>query len=483
MSDPTPAACDECGRHPTSIHRIHRGRRFCGTCYARVFKRRLCPQCGEVARLPRTDPEAVCRRCTRAKPCVRCGKTEYRAGKITPYGPACNACAPHFRTAEPCQACGQFSGRLTRVTRLGHDLRLCPRCARVDHGTCAACRRHRLLVDAADGRRLCRTCRENADIPCRTCGKPMPAGRGNTCEGCYWRETAEKRIRMDQTALSNASVAAEFGRFGAWLIGTVGPQKAALRIHSYLSFFVNAERSWKRIPGYEELLSHFGAEGLRRIRLPMRWLKETRGLEADPTLQQAHSERRRIEGIVASVPPATQSRHALEAYRMELMQKLTGKRASLRSIRLALRPAASLLVLADATGDLLPSQAALDRYLTDAPGQKAAVTGFVNFLRRRYGIELQVRADSARVANARRKELERTLVKLARLPHDTDGLLMRWIATALEYFHGLRPQKKDLRSLSFRSQDNGIAIDIRGKTLWIPGHERHQSPLRPKQPS
>ncbi|BCO27329.1 hypothetical protein MIZ03_2217 [Rhodoferax lithotrophicus] len=45
--------CDECGKDVAKIWRVHKGHKFCSTCYARVFKRRMCPKCGNFAKLPK----------------------------------------------------------------------------------------------------------------------------------------------------------------------------------------------------------------------------------------------------------------------------------------------------------------------------------------------------------------------------------------------------------------------------------------------
>jgi len=268
--------CDECGQEVSKLWRRHKGHGYCSTCYARVFKRRMCPRCGELARLPKNDLEAVCRQCDVDKPCARCGKasSDYNIGKVTPYGPVCIACAPYFREPEPCEACGESSQRLTRVKRMGHDHRLCPRCATADHGTCSACRRHRLLVMTSSGDALCKACYEQGEIACPSCGHPMPAGRGDVCEPCYWTRTCRKRISIGQAGITTNVLSKAFGEFGEWLIRATGPHKAALKINHFFSFFLEIDQAWSRIPSYSELLHHFGAEGLRRVRLPMRWLHD-----------------------------------------------------------------------------------------------------------------------------------------------------------------------------------------------------------------
>lgn len=467
----TEICCDECGRSMQKAHRIHKGQRYCVTCYARIFKRRLCPKCGCYARLPKDDPIAVCKKCEKANPCARCGKTGYEIGKVTLYGPVCNACAPHFRAPEPCENCGQSSPRLTRVSRMGGDKRLCPKCARADHGTCPACRRHRLLQEGPDGRMLCKVCAEMGELPCPRCGKPMPAGRGKSCETCYWTDVFGKRLLIDRAALAEPAMERAFQEFGDWLLVKVGPAKAAITIHRYLSFFIKMGKVWKAIPSYADLLKHFGAEGLRRVRLPMKWLAETRGVISDALAREADSEHRRIEAIMASVPHGTLAGQALRAYRDELMRRVTAGSTSIRSVRLSLRPAASLLLASRGLKDGLPNQAALDRYLIDAPGQRAALTGFANYLNRQSSLGLVPRVNERRVKAARRGRLEAEMMELMREGKKTDNanIQRKWVSVALEYFHGLpRRSGTSVRNDQITAEGNGFSVLLDDRKYWIP---------------
>lgn len=459
--------CDECGRDMTEAHRTYHGARYCATCYARVFKRRLCPKCGELARLPGDQPDAVCRHCELAKPCVRCRKTKYKIGLVTPYGPVCNACAPHFREPKLCDACGRMSRRLTRVTRLGGEQKLCPQCAHADYATCPACHRYRLLV-TQDGRRLCRACADRGDVRCPSCGKPMPAGRGKLCEACYWTKTCRKRVGMDMAAFSVAAMRDAFGEFGHWLEAEVGAHKAALTVHRYLPFFIEIETCWKRVPAYPQLLEHFSAEGLRRVRLPMRWLGETRGIEPDSEAREADSERRRIEALSSSIPAGSRAAKVFADYRRALMSKLDAGHTSIRSVRLALRPATSLLLAADPDGNSLPDQGAIDRYLLATPGQRAAVTGFIRFLSLNGAPALVVRVDHKKAQRASRRALEREIMRMARHPEEGEAFERRWIAAGIAYFHGIRINKCDAREAIVTPGGGGLQVQVGGESYFLP---------------
>ncbi len=77
-----------------------------------------------------------------------------------------------------------------------------------------------------------------------------------------------------------------------------------------------------RIPSYGELLERFGAEGLHRVRIVMRWLREAKGVESDPLAREEDSERRRIEAILKSVPQNSLAGRTLLAYREHLMSRV-----------------------------------------------------------------------------------------------------------------------------------------------------------------
>lgn len=262
-----------------------------------------------------------------------------------------------------------------------------------------------------------------------------------------------------------------FGQFGEWLLIKVGEKKAALTIHRYLPFFIEIGKHWEVSPSYSELLTHFGAEGLRRVRLPMRWLEGARNIAPDAGAREGDSERRRIEATIASVSNGTPAAKALATYQDRLMKRVNAGKSTLRSVRLALRPAASLLLAADESGLILPDQATLGRYLLEVPGQKAAITGFVNFLNEKHGLGLVPMVDEKQVSNVRRKKLEEELMALAREGCEGADFKQQWLSVALAYFHGL-PKRIgiSLQDEKIVAHENGgLTIDWGGQKYWIPG--------------
>lgn len=463
--------CDECGKRAIKIKRIYKEHRYCSTCYARVFKRRLCLACGNFAHLPKHDPSAVCRRCQSNKPCVRCRKADYDIGKVTPYGPVCNACARYFNEPKACGLCGKPSIHLSRVTRLGLDVQVCPQCGRQDHHACKACGRHRLLIEAPDGRALCQKCFEFGEIPCSKCGVAMPAGYGKQCRQCDWKTLLEKRIKMDCASLSSPEMAKQFEAFGQWLGRKVGVSKAASTIHRYLAFFADIDRQWESIPAYHVLLARFGTLRLRRALLPVLWMQEQKLIVPDADAKKEDSEKRRIATILKKIPAGSVAQTILTGYHKSLQARLVDGEITLLSIRLALTPAVTVLQLAQNMACVPPDQKVIDAYLKNKPGQRAAIYGFVIFLRERYQIDIVLpKVDAGKAKRRRKKLLEAEMLDLMKEPDNKGDRVRRWLVVSLAYFHEL-PKKvgKELKSDSIVANEDGSwTVEWKSQLYWVP---------------
>lgn len=475
------AECDFCTRKDVRIKRRYRGLRYCATCYVREFKRRPCPQCGQVARLPIDRPTAICRDCERNEPCLHCEKVDPDRGKTTAGGRICGACAQRLRQPEPCELCGTPSNRLARSSRLGHDLRVCPRCARATNGTCAACRRHRPLETAADGRLLCAPCRDEGERPCEQCGETMPAGYGRRCAGCEGAARARKRVEALGETLAPPGMGEHFRAFGEWLVETAGPEKAARDAPRYAAFFTAIGEAWGDIPDYGTLVAHFGAEGIRRRRRAIRWMDEQGLVSVDAKVREEDSERRRIAAGLGRLPEESQAQRVMVEYHGVLDKRVRTGRLTRRSMRLSLTPAVALLEAGQAAGRSLPDQGTLEALLRQAPGQRAALAGFVRWLRESHDIALALPAKSktAALRNRRRTAREEMLSLLREKPgsHDFGG---RWRVAALTYFHDLTLKAaQKVQDEDIESELDGLRINVGGEGYWIPVPPKAQAERTP----
>ncbi len=461
--------CDECGREVYKIFRSYKGVRYCGACYKRIFKSSDCPKCGSTARLSINDPKAICIKCEKSMPCARCGKVQYKIGKMTQYGPVCSNCSYYFRKPKPCGICGTLSRYLSRTKQLIVDVQVCPKCARQNHGTCSLCSRYRPLFKSSDDNYICKLCLEKGEVLCQKCHKLMPAGRGKVCDDCYWKSTFLKRLKINISAFSTTCLQNVFSDFGEWLMCEISYNKAALSINRYLLFFLTIERQWGEIPCYNELLVHFSAEGLRRVQLPMRWLSTAHNIIPDTEAKKFDSETRRINSIMSTLKRGTPGERILTGYFKILMKRFNSGKTKIQSVRLALNPVISLILMKDKNGRAIPDQKTLNRYMLQSPGQKASITGFLNYLHTEYGVDLTIYINRNKVNQKRRDLLGKKLWMLTQVSECDDEILNQWLTTGLEYFHGV---KLNYTSEDIQRIDDGYVVKYKQKDYFLPYYKK-----------
>lgn len=298
----------------------------------------------------------------------------------------------------------------------------------------------------------------------------MPAGLVRRCQNCYWAERLRRETGQLRELMSGARAQRAFDEYGAWLANEVATQRAALRIREHVAFFEELDKFGDAPWTGAFLLEHFGAAQLRRFELPVRWLQQRNGivLSADEKLKEA--ETRRSRAAVALVPEGTSARKVIADFAGELEKRVATGDLSARSMRMALTPAIALLGKEDPTGQRLPSQATLDRYLAQAPGQRAAISTFLGFLRRRCELDLQLppkaRPGSAVVRNQLAKQIEALLSS----PIGEEKLRERWLHLGLRYLHHLSAAdaKRICKEGEIKSDQGGITLRFDGMNFWLP---------------
>jgi len=463
-------SCHECGRTMAKAKKVHRGHRYCETCYARLFKRRLCPGCGNFSRLPVFDLAAVCRDCFVRAPCVRCHRTDRRVDKLLADGPVCSACAHHFREAIPCERCSCPSTQLVRTAIGDGSLRCCPRCrSLVTTSCCSSCRRPRVIV-TKDGPAMCKRCFTLGTVPCPVCTAPMPGGRVKSCERCSWGEALVNRLQQVCAAFESARLCELVMSFAAWLSERRGPQFATLNLNRYLPFLETLDSTWKELPDYRVLVEHVTPEGLRRVRLVVRWLEQTNQLHVDPAARERTSEIHRIQRSLEFFPEGI-ARESLRRYHAAMMQRVDDGRLKLRSLRQSLAHARRLLFQADKHGQRLPDQREVLALLRKRPGLFASLYGVVAFLNGEYSCGLDLSVTPRWRAKAAHLEQYKTLLTLFKRGGEGQRYEREWISVALAYFHGLG--RVGRQSFQYRESTYqgyiGYSVRLNGEEYWVPG--------------
>lgn len=464
-------SCGGCGREVEKAHRVHAGVRYCQRCYCREFKRRLCEGCGTYKRMLRSEPQPRCQACIAAQPCVRCKRVGQPVGLMTPSGPACNSCRTYFTKERPCQQCGTLSRRLSRTAFEQGEKEVCPRCASAHHRTCSICRRHRPGEADADGRWRCGRCAESAVTQCQTCARPMPSGRGKRCDACYWRDRAASNARQLVELMTRPRVREAFLAFAAWLVQEESAMpRRVRRLPEHAKFFAELDRLADAEWTAEFLLQHFVPATLRRHELPVKWL----GLQGNslPSKEdkQRQADLRRVNEAIMQLPPNSVARKVVDGFAGNLLKRLADGEMSVRSVRLALRPAISLLQTEDRAGGRLPQQAALERYLDNVPGQRAAMSTFLCFLKTTHGVVLKLPPKRSTASAATRKTLERQIAALVLASKSGSVVDKRWVPMALRYFHRLSAaQAKAIHAGAVTIETTtGLELRFEGNIYWLP---------------
>ena len=460
--------CGDCNREMETAKKVHRGLSYCPTCYVRLFKRRVCSGCGDFSRLPVFDANATCRQCELKKPCVRCKRIGLKVGKLTPNGPACAACAHYFRVPEACEHCSKPSSRLVRQEIHGQVLRCCPSCiSKATTSTCSGCLRPRVIV-SIEGPPLCKRCFSLGETPCPICAALMPAGRLKSCMQCYWDGSFQKRLDRLQAGIAAPKLQESVAAFAIWLKARRGAQYAALNLSRYLPFLEAIHGQWIEIPDYADLVAHFGAEGLRRVRSVVIWLQESGRLHVDISTRERTSESRRIVHLLGVLPDGP-GRDALQGYHHVLQHRLELGQLQQRSMRIALSSAVRLLLSTDTAGQRLPSQRDLLQLLRKRPGLVASLYGFVGYLNQWHSLGLSPRVDPNWLVRAANTLRENRLLELYAKAGSGEAYERRWISTALTCFHGLgRVGMNTFQYTSFEHEGcPGFNVLIRGTEYWV----------------
>jgi len=458
--------CDGCGKGKRYFTRKHRGMLFCATCYKRLFKRMKCPQCGSQGRIYSKDENAVCIRCERDKPCVRCGKSSYEIGKLTPYGPACNSCSVHFREEKKCERCGAFSKRLSRYPKYGINESICPKCANAIRGNCESCRRNRILEISDDGKKLCSKCRDQGNISCPSCGKKYPAGYGNRCEDCYYRNLLSRKTAINLEAIESEEIKSLLSHYSTWLVREYKAKKASYVINRHFKFFAEVDSKWGHLPDYKDLLHYFSAEGLRHFRTVIRFLSETNQIEVNESMKNTDSEWRRIESIVQEFERTTPEGRIIKEYSVRLRELLEQNSIKINTVRVYLRAAANLI---HSSKSVPPAQTDVDQYILSAPGQKASLNKFISYLNETHGSDRLFSPNAPKTAKQHSKRMEKKLIRLLEdAGNEASYSNPEILAAALGYYHGLKITSTVADQLTTSDTDGGIIVMINNREYWLP---------------
>ena len=195
-----------------------------------------------------------------------------------------------------------------------------------------------------------------------------------------------------------------------------------------------------------------------------------------PEAKQATAEIQTSRKLLQRLPVGSIASAVLQAFFDELHARVEADKIKPRTMRMALRPAVSLLLSASHEGAAMPDQAALNDMLRNAPGQRAAVSTFLGFLKVRYSVELVAQKSASRRQTQIRKKLGAQLAEIASSPRRDAKVKLQWDVTALRYFHRLsKYQACEVVKTARRAElPNGDELRVGEAVFWIP-HPPHRA--------
>ncbi|MGQ1305351.1 transposase [Acinetobacter baumannii] len=464
--------CGGCEKVVDKFKKRYKADKYCSTCYARIFKKRLCPSCGEEARLPKNDDQAICNQCIKKQPCIRCNQIDKPIGKITEYGLVCNSCSVYFRPIERCERCDTPTQLLTKISRFGDDLRVCQKCATRDYETCPSCHKYRFLEQSDTGVKICKKCRDESYKKCVQCSTMLPAGYSDLCDNCYWHKNLWQKAHRNIKILQYSHLQSQYENYVNWLESKVGANKAALYINKHTHFFIKTEELWAySIPTAEQLLALLRTSGLRRFELVVDWLYDTHNISFSLEDKDFCSQMDQIDKLVATLLQPSTAYEVILAYKSELYGRMKNGKTNIRSLKLAMKPAVMLMHYTCASNDELPNLEHVKEYLIKFSGQAAALTGFINFLNKNYDTSIDyVAFKKSRFLNEKRKQnLENEIVGLMKKELINKKDILDWARNGLRYFHNM----SYLDTLKIKidmiiDAEDGYTILFHRQSYWLP---------------
>ncbi|EXH09652.1 hypothetical protein J641_2955 [Acinetobacter baumannii 1188188] len=300
----------------------------------------------------------------------------------------------------------------------------------------------------------------------------IAAGCADLCDDCYWHQNLWNKFDQNQKVFESSDLKQQYENYIGWLEKKVGSHKAALYINKHTHFFIKTEIDWNQsVPTPKQLLVRLRSSGLRKFELVMQWLEEGHDIRIDMDNKKSCSERDQMEKLVQRILQPSLAYDVVLEYKNKLEEKIKRGETSIRSARLAVKPAVALMLSMEGESAQLPNLEHVKAYLAEYSGQAAALTGFINFLNENYGasIDYLKLKKSDFLKTKQKKKLEMELIALTQTDLNDSELILSWVRNGLRYFH----QLPYIDALKIKTEmiteiEDGFTVVLNGQYYWLP---------------
>ena len=219
-------------------------------------------------------------------------------------------------------------------------------------------------------------------------------------------------------------------------------------------------------PLYEVILHHFKPKGLRKYLKVKQWLHILYQGNIQDSKKTDLAEESRIDALFAKIADQPIACELLQGYGAELMTRLYAGRTTLKSVRLALQPAVGLLLQRI---NQIPTQSEVGMYLAERSGQRAALTGFINYLNKNYDLNLicgHSEKEKIQAQQRKQKNLENEMIVFIIKSREEQNSIhiIDWIRLSMRYFHDCSYKT----SSKFEVNQDQCTVLQDGKTYVLP---------------
>jgi len=468
--------CELCGKEVDNFQRKYKGKGYCSNCYAYLFKKNKCIQCGEIKRIYCYLEAPICEQCElKNKPCIRCKKIKYSLGKITESGPVCNSCSKYFRSKIACCICEEKSFSVARRLRYGENEPICEKCFNIKHFvSCSRCKQRvaPFLFDFKHNA-FCKPCATKPDKACVACNVSLPAGHhSKTCRDCHAKIRIEMILKTQKVNLQ-LQTHELYKNYSVWLVNRRDAPVASrqivrdIEIFKFLENWMNQNSKW---PSYDEYALALTVRKTRKHLLATTFLNEYGIFTISERTKSEIGDLNTISRLLGKIPNNSTLKTYLNGYYEEMLSRYNLGKTSARSLRLAITPVVAMLALGLQQGKNTPDTELIKQYLWLHYGQRAALTGFINFLKRRENTDISLPSKHSFVFNRPLKSKTRLRQEIIDKLRSNNFEQDNYLKIAIEYFHNIRfpMELNKIKALPVKIDNNWYRLSLAGKKLLIP---------------
>lgn len=441
--------CNYCKNILTNWDYRYKEEHYCRICYEKLFILKTCLSCNKIKKIYRYSEKLLCKFCeVKDLPCNRCGKTSFKVGKILKNGVVCNSCIKYYQEQKICTSCNQKKINVSKRTLTdGSKKLLCGNCYNKTLPICSSCGYRRVAYNYDENNKtICKICSIEIKRKCISCDKSIPAGYGNICKECNSLKTLNKKTSNLSNSLSKY-LNYIFIEFSNWLLIRRNNEFTALNIQHYYGYFFLLDEiclEFKRLPTYEEIVSKLTVAKTRAYLLVTIFLDEMRIIKIDNKIKEEYANLDMIDKYLNTFKIGSKNHSLIGKYYLFLLQKLDKNETTIRSIRLALTPTVKFLNYCENFKNSTPSYYILEGYLWCYGGQKAAITGFINFLQKEKKLNISIKNINSFnfIASSTSKEvLKERFLDMLKLPSILKSKEQYFYKTTIEYLHNIKIPK------------------------------------------